>query len=459
MEGGYECEGAGMSAKARVDVDGSTPGDQRHAAPVEVNGTGRLIHPNTIPEEGRSHDVLIFAKAAGIRLWDVDGKEYIDGLSGLCNVNVGYGRRELARVAVQNLEDLSFGTLFWARGSTQAAELADKLADITPAGIERFFFTCGGSEAVETAIKLVRYANCANGRHDRIKIIGRHSSYHGVSLGALSATGAEAYREDFGPLVPGFIHIGQPWHADAAQELEECILKEGPETVAAFIAEPASLPAGLCVPSPTYWPDIRAICDKYDVALILDEVVTGFGRTGEMFASDHWGLSPDLIVMAKGITSGYLPLGAVGLQESFYRSIARLKKPLMHGFTAGGHPACCAVALKNIEIIESERLVERAASMGELLKGSLEDIAERCDLGEVRGMGLLCVLDLARRDRGAAINCRLDGREVCAEAARRGLLVREYREAVGLGPSLTVTEAEIAELTTLLEQSILAVSP
>jgi adenosylmethionine-8-amino-7-oxononanoate aminotransferase len=227
------------------------------------------------------------------------------------------------------------------------------LAEITPGGLERFFFTVGGSDAVDTAIKLVRHANILAGKPEKMTVIARRDGYHGMTMGGTTATGIAVFRTSIGPLLPGVVHVGQPgrWGDGAtAADLEQRILELGPENVAAFIGEPVSLPPGLAIPPDDYWPGIREVCTRYEVRVIADEVINGFGRTGRMFACDHWGLEPDLMTMSKGITSGYVPLGAVGLREELYQTLLGSTGILPHGFTAGGHPVACAVALANIEL-------------------------------------------------------------------------------------------------------------
>lgn len=380
---------------------------------------------------------------------DIDGNEWLDAAAGLLNVNVGYGRAELAEAAANALRQLSYGNLFFGRGSVHAAELVGTLAAITPPQINRFFLTLGGSDATDTSIKLVRYYNVTNGRPTKLHIIGRMQSYHGMSLGAWSVTGDEALWENFGPRLPGFSHISQPSADRGAEALEEEILRVGPENVAAFLAEPISMPARVNVPPDDYWPGIREVCDRYDVLLVADEVITGFGRTGRMFAMDHWGVVPDLVQMSKGLTSGYAPLGAVGIADRVAEALSN-ERDLFHGFTAAGHPSACAVAVENIRIVQTEALVEKSRLRGEYFRHELESLVGRSEAFEaVRGLGLLLALDVSDEVPQGARD------ELYRRLFDLRLLIRPYDHGVtvGFAPSLAITESEIDEIVDRVERA------
>jgi adenosylmethionine-8-amino-7-oxononanoate aminotransferase/mannose-6-phosphate isomerase-like protein (cupin superfamily) len=412
-----------------------------------------VIHPVSPVRHMDGTDLRIVESGRGLRLRDVSGREVLDAVSGLWNVAVGYGRPELAEAAAEALARIGFASLYFSRGSTETALLAARLAELTPVGIDRFFFTSEGSTAVDTAIKLVRYEHAQRGEPQRQKLIARWESYHGASIGSVGATGQPEFWQDFGIQLSDIHHISQPRGRadDAVAELEQTILEEGPETVAAFIAEPVSIPSGVVVPEPDYWPRIREICSRYGVRLILDEVVTGFGRTGKMFAAEHWALAPDVIVLSKGLTSGYFPLAAVGVSEEVFAGIARTDRVLMHGFTTGGHPAGCAVALRNLRLIDEEALVQRAANSGRLLHEALEALAKRTGIvAAVRSLGLLAALDIAVPGGGEADSKRV-GELVVAGMARRGVLVRSYGASIVLAPSLVVQNGEIDEIIETLE--------
>jgi adenosylmethionine-8-amino-7-oxononanoate aminotransferase len=433
---------------------------------TQVNAAARTTTGGR--REGETHSVLqmtrlqnaadsgalVVEEGSGIRLRDVHGHEYLDAIAGLFNVNVGYGRGELADVAADSLRKLSYGTNFFGRSTPPALDLAEKLAELTPSGITRFFMALGGSDAVDTAIKLVRHRNALAGKPAKVKIIARRDSYHGMTLGGTTATGQAPLRENVGPLLPGVLHVGQPDPADggaSAVELEKAIIKEGAETVAAFIGEPIALPPGVAIPPDDYWPAIRDVCDRHDVLLIADEVVNGFGRTGRMFACEHWGLEPDLMIMSKGLTSGYLPLGAVGMREDFFAGLSASNSILPHGFTAGGHPAACAVALANIDIIENEGLVQNAATVGAYMYDELLGMADRHDhVTEVRALGMLAAFDLAGHVTGAD-GTTFAGDWVTAALQERRVLVRNYKNTIAIGPSLAATRDDIDEIVARIE--------
>jgi len=417
---------------------------------IVADDVAHVVHPLTPLGGEMAKSVTVIVGGDGIRVQDAAGRKYIDACSGLWNVNVGYGRAELAEAAAEQLRNLGYATLYINRGNAPAARLATKLAEITPGNIARFFFSLGGSDANDTAIKLARFYNARRGHPEKYQIIARQEGYHGSTFGAMSATGETEFWRDFGPLLPGFTHIEQPQpdDRDAAQALEAEIVRLGSETVAAFIAEPICVPAGVSIPPATYWPAIRDVCTRYDVLLIADEVITGFGRTGRFFGLEHWDVVPDLLVVSKGLTSGYLPLGAVGMSSDFYEVISEPDRPFMHGFTTGGHPACCAVALRNIEIIEDELLIENARVVGDHLKVRLQAVCpDSSDVPSVRGLGMMAALDLAAEGKRAA---RFEisglGKRVETELRERGVLVRAFGDTIAIAPPLITTVTEIDEI-------------
>jgi adenosylmethionine-8-amino-7-oxononanoate aminotransferase len=394
---------------------------------------------------------LVITEADGLRVRDSDGREYIDALCGLVNVNVGYGRHELADVAAETMRRLSFGTNFFGRTTREALELSEKLAAITPRGIERFFFSVGGSDAMDSAIKLVRHANVLAGKPGKMTVIARRDGYHGMTFGGTTVTGQSILRERVGPLLPGVVHVSQPnpdGGALSAKELEAAILRDGPDTVAAFVGEPISLPPGVAIPPDDYWPAIREVCTRYDVKLIADEVVTGFGRTGRMFACEHWGLEPDVLTMSKGITSGYLPLGAVGIREELFEQLAASDTILPHGFTTGGHPVACAVALANIDIIEREGLVENSAEVGGHVAQRLQELAAaHHSVSGVRSLGLLGAYDLAGEAlMGDPADAPRAGVRLTALLMEQGVILRPYGNTMAFALALTATRSDIDDL-------------
>ena len=426
-----------------------------------------LIHAEVHFREFYRKEPVIITRAEGSTVYDTGGNAYLDAQGGLGLVNIGYGRKEIAAVAARQMEELMYYHTYFHFSNDAAVRLAAKLAAIGPAGLGKVFFTLGGAEAVESAAKLARLFQRAQGRPAGDKIICLNLAYHGNTMGALSATGLAKHKELFGPLVPGFIHIAAPdrfegpWGYDDAEAgaryaalLEECILAEGPETVAAFLAEPILGVGGVIIPPDDYWRQIRAICDKYGILWIADEVMTGFGRTGATWAVEHYGATPDVICTAKGLTSGYLPLGAILIRDGVIDAIAEADLPFTHGFTYAGHPVACQVALANIEIYERENLAEHAASMGALF---VERLSARQNpyIGEIRGKGLMIGVELVRR---AGSQERITGLGFAVEAAafKEGVItgVAPYREALLLTPPLVLTEAEVDRLVDVFDRVI-----
>jgi putrescine aminotransferase len=414
-----------------------------------------LIFPNgQINPENNS---TLIVRGNGIRLYDNLGNEYIDAISGLINVNVGYGRRDLNMAATEAM-DLGYSTLFFGRSHIFAENLAIKLAKITPAHIEHFFFTLGGSDANDTAFRLVRNLNVARGLPEKIKILARTSSYHGATLATMSAGGETARHISMGIRMPGFVNVSQPRPGfDAIAELKEVIEKEGPETIAAFIGEPIAYQAGMIVPSDDYWKQVRKICDENQIVLIIDEVLTGCGRTGKMFAIEHWEIAPDILTLSKGLTSGYLPLGAIGISSKYYSQVLSTlgSGEGILGFTGTGHPASCAVALKNLEIIEAEDLVENARLMGEYLAEQLLMMQTRSQyISGSRVLGLLAGLDVQTNNDGDRTSNALFCKRIVDLLKHRRIFVRPFNATIAIAPPLIVSRGEIDEICNAIEAAI-----
>lgn len=414
-----------------------------------------LIFPNgQINPENNS---TLIVRGNGIRLYDNLGNEYIDAISGLINVNVGYGRRDLNMAATEAM-DLGYSTLFFGRSHIFAENLAIKLAKITPAHIEHFFFTLGGSDANDTAFRLVRNLNVARGLPEKIKILARTSSYHGATLATMSAGGETARHISMGIRMPGFVNVSQPRPGfDAIAELKEVIEKEGPETIAAFIGEPIAYQAGMIVPSDDYWKQVRKICDENQIVLIIDEVLTGCGRTGKMFAIEHWEIAPDILTLSKGLTSGYLPLGAIGISSKYYSQVLSTlgSGEGILGFTGTGHPASCAVALKNLEIIEAEDLVENARLMGEYLAEQLLMMQTRSQyISGSRVLGLLAGLDVQTNNDGDRTSNALFCKRIVDLLKHRRIFVRPFNATIAIAPPLIVSRSEIDEICNAIEAAI-----
>ncbi|MFN8591477.1 MAG: aspartate aminotransferase family protein [Thermomicrobiales bacterium] len=446
------------------------PGAPSEAHPVEQSAREHVwIH--MLPwSEFESDNLRVFDRGEGARLYDVQGREYIDGISGLWVVNAGHGRREIAQAYADQAARLAYASVM-TYTTTPAVQLADKLAAITPGDLNRVFFVSGGSEAVETAIKIAKQVQSMRGFPKRYKIIARRRSYHGMTYGALSLT-ASHNETWFGPFMYGVYHVPHPdrYRSDfglegeaadimAAKYVEQEIINQGPETVAAVIGEPISTAAGVHVPSPKYWQMLRDICDRHGVLLIADEVINGFGRTGTMFATEQFGFVPDIMTTAKGLSSGYAPIAATIVRESIYDVFKENKEAVMgHLLTFGGHAAACAAALKNIEIFEEEGLVGQSAEKGRYLRSRLEELRAHPSVGDVRGVGLMHGLDLVRNKetkegwpKGHAFTARLG-----EETLKRGLVTRSW-DVIHFAPPLVVTKDEIDRMVEIVDESLTAV--
>src|SRR5262252_3767996 len=420
-----------------------------------------LHHPSAYPK------TRVWVSGEGAMLTDSTGREYIDGLSGLWNVNVGHGRKELGEAARAQMGTLAFTSAYAGGTNERAIELAEKLSALMYPSINAFFFTSGGAEASEKSFKTARFYWKAAGKPGKFKVISRMRAYHGVTLAAMSATGLAAFWPMFEPRTPGFSHIDAPdpyrfVHTDssvslgvaAANALERAILAEGPDTVAAFIAEPVQGAGGVIVPPDDYFARIREICTKYDVLLIADEVITGFGRTGRWFGLERYGVEPDIIQFAKGITSGYVPLGGIGVSDRVREAIDTVPpgKRWMHAFTYSGHPTCCAVALTNIEILERERLIDRAAASGARMLEKLRTLESLDGVGNVRGLGMMAAVEVvADKTTKQLFPAEIGvGQKLTDGMLDRGLSTRVAMDCICIAPPLVTTDAHIDRLVAIV---------
>jgi 4-aminobutyrate---pyruvate transaminase len=445
---------------------------------LAVRDVETLVHPYVNLASFRENGPLIFERGKGIYVYDSEGKPYIEGMAGLWCTALGYGNEELVEAAAAQMRKLSFAHLFTGRSHDPAIELAEKLKEIAPVQISKVFFCNSGSEANDTQIKLVWYLNNARGKPQKKKIISRMKAYHGVTVAAASLTGLAGNHRDFDLPLPGFLHAGCPHHyrfAHAgeseeefafrlADELDALIVKEGPDTVAAFIAEPVMGAGGVIVPPRTYFQKIMAVCAKHDVFVISDEVICGFGRLGTMFGCDKLGFKPQAISVAKALSSAYLPIAAVMIPELMYEALlAESKKIGMfgHGFTYGGHPVSAAVALKAIEIYQRERIIDKAAKRAPLFQARLRALNRHPLVGEARGLGLIGGVELVadKTSKRSFDPVHGVGARAVRFAEQEGLIVRVVAgDVLTLSPPLVIKAVEIEEmfnrLTRALDQTL-----
>jgi adenosylmethionine-8-amino-7-oxononanoate aminotransferase len=400
-----------------------------------------VIHPHAVV--GEPSAPTIWARGRGALLWDVDGTEYVDGTCGLWQCAVGHGRDELARAAAEQIEKLEFYASFWNFANEPSIRLAARLAELSPPGLDHVFFTNGGSEGIETAIKLVRLAWHTNAQPERNVIISRKSAYHGVGSASLAATGIPQLQEGFAPLAPGFIHLSTPTLTasvdELIDELERTIAEVGADGIAAFVGEPVMGVGGMIPPPEGYWPRVQDVLRAHGILLVLDEVVTAYGRTGHWFAAERYGLDADMIVTAKALTSGYIPMGAVLVHD---RVVGMLEgSTFRHGFTYNGHPVGAAVALANLQIIESENLLERAAETGQRMLERLHPALELAGVREVRGVGLML---------GVEVDPECDTTAVARGALERGVIVRASGQKIVISPPFVIETAQADRIVDVL---------
>ncbi|MBU0564825.1 aspartate aminotransferase family protein [Stutzerimonas xanthomarina] len=402
----------------------------------------------------------IITKASGVYLWDSEGHKILDGMAGLWCVNLGYGREELVEAATRQMRELPYYNLFFQTAHPPAVALAKAIADIAPAGMNHVFFTGSGSEANDTVLRMVRHYWAIKGQPAKKVVIGRWNGYHGSTIAGASLGGMKAMHEQGDGPIPGIEHIDQPyWFGEGgdmspeefgvriADQLEQKILEVGEDKVAAFIAEPIQGAGGVIIPPESYWPRVKEILARYDILFIADEVICGFGRTGEWFGSDYYGLEPDLMPIAKGLTSGYIPMGGVVVRDEVVHTLNEGGE-FYHGFTYSGHPVAAAVALENIRILREEKIVERVKTKtAPYLQSRWQELLEHPLVGEARGVGLLGALELVKnkktRERFADPGVGMLCREHCF---RNGLVMRAVGDTMIISPPLVISEEQIDEL-------------
>ncbi|BFM15676.1 aspartate aminotransferase family protein [Maricurvus nonylphenolicus] len=428
------------------------------------------FHPFTDQGDLNKKGTRIISKADGVYLWDTDGHKMLDGMAGLWCVAVGYGRDELVEAARQQMSELPYYNSFFQCTTPPAIKLAEKLAEVAPDHVNNVFFTGSGSESNDTVLRLVRHYWAVQGQPEKSVIISRKNAYHGSTVAGASLGGMGYMHKQGGLPIPGIEHIDQPyWFEEGgdltpeefglqrAQLLEEKILELGVEKVAAFIGEPLQGAGGVIIPPSTYWPEIQRICDKYGILLIADEVICGFGRTGNWFGSDTFGIKPDFMPIAKGLSSGYLPIGGVMFSDRVAEVLKNEAGEINHGYTYSGHPAAAAVALKNLEIIQDEKLVERVAEdTGPYLQDRWQELLDHPLVGETRGVGLVCALELVK-DKTTRERLAPDGKAggLCRDfCTSNGLVMRATGDIMLISPPLTITRDEIDELIEKAKKSL-----
>ena len=423
------------------------------------------LHPYTNAVKHQQIGPRIIERGEGIYVYDDQGKQYIEGMAGLWSVAVGFNESRLVEAAQRQMQKLPFYHTFTHKTHTPSIELAEKLVQLTDGSMSHAFFTNSGSEANDTVIKMIWYYNNALGRSQKKKIIARNKGYHGVTVAAASLTGLAPNHKGFDlPLpqmkhttCPHFYREGLPGETEEAfatrmaQDLEALILREGPDTIAAFIGEPVMGAGGVIVPPASYWDKIQAVCRKYDVLIIADEVITGFGRLGTLFGSQKFDIQPDIMVLSKQITSSYLPLAAILLNKQVHDVISQHSGELGtfgHGYTTSGHPVTTAVALENIKIIEERGLVENAARTGEVLQSSLRALGDHPLVGEVRGVGLIAAVELVadKASRRPFDPLGKAGAAIYERAHQHGLIIRGVQDSVAFCPPLIITEDQVRDM-------------
>ena len=428
------------------------------------------LHPFTDHKILAEQGVRVITRADGVYLWDSEGNRLLDAMAGLWCVNLGYGRRELIDAAARQLEQLPYYNTFFQSATPPVIELSAMLAEITPAGFNRVFFANSGSEANDTTVKMVRYYWNLMGQPNKKTIISRDYAYHGVTMAAASLSGLPPMHEPFDLPLPRFVHTAAPyWYkhgADltpeecglaTARALETKIRELGAENVGAFIGEPIMGAGGLIVPPDNYWPEIQRICRLYDVLLIADEVICGFGRTGHWFGSDCYGIEPDFMTMAKGLSSGYLPISGVMIHDRVAAPMFDKGGEFVHGFTYSGHPVAAAVAIENLRIMRAEKLVDTVGGQsGPYLQARLRELAGHPLVGEVRGVGLIAGVELVA-DKGLRKSFDPEGRAgiLCRDACMaHGVIVRATRDVIVMSPPLIISQGEIDELVAALAKAL-----
>ncbi|WP_372830801.1 aspartate aminotransferase family protein [Pontibacterium sp.] len=432
-------------------------------AVVQATDAEHHLHPFTNTGALNKKGARVICKGEGVYLWDSEGQKILDGMAGLWCVNMGYGRKELVDAATKQMNELAYYNTFFQTTHTPAAELAKEIASVTPGDLNHIFFANSGSEAIDTIIRMVRQYWAIKGKPYRNILISRENAYHGSTVGGTSLGGMSGMHKQGAPLVPNIERIRQPyWYGEAddmseeefgiacAKALEEKILEVGPDNVAAFVGEPIQGAGGVIVPPANYWSEIQKICQKYDILLAADEVICGFGRTGSWFGSDTLEIKPDIISMAKGLSSGYLPIAAVAVGDRIANALIEHDDDFNHGFTYSGHPVAAAVAIENIRLMKEENIVEYVGKdIGPYFQQKLrETLSEHPLVGHIEGVGLVAGIALVKdKEAKELFPSDLDIGMICRDHCfNNGLIMRAVGSRMVLSPPLVISHAEVDEL-------------
>jgi putrescine---pyruvate transaminase len=438
---------------------------QKHNAKIQWHPMG---HPNDSEEK----QPTIICKGEGVHIEDINGHRVVDGVGGLWNVNCGYGRTEIKEAVMKQMDELVFYSTFKGTTHPRSIELSHVLMEMLDVeNMKRVMFSSGGSDAVETALRIARQYWKMLGFKDRYKFISLRQGYHGTHFGGASVNGNNRFRRNYEPLLAGCYHLDSPWlyrnpYTNNAKELGEIcaaqldreITFQGADTVAAFIAEPVQGAGGLIVPPENYFPLVRDVCDKHGVLFIADEVITGFGRTGSMFGSRGWGVKPDIMCLAKGITSGYIPLGATVVNERIDEAFKNNKDgfgAIYHGYTYSGHPVACAAALATLQIVKDENLPENAAKQGKYLMKRLKKLEGYPSVGDIRGKGLMAAIEFVEDKKTKKAKNPNFANQIAQLMYQSGAMVRVSGNMIIISPPLVIQEREVAVIADALENALI----
>jgi 4-aminobutyrate---pyruvate transaminase len=432
---------------------------------AEARDVAYHLHAYTNAKKHLEIGPLVIDRGEGVHVFDTAGNRYIEAMAGLWSVAVGFGEARLVQAATRQMEKLPFYHNFSHKSHGPLIDLAEKLVTMSPAPMSKAFFTNSGSEANDTVLKLIWYRSNALGLSARKKVIARERAYHGVTIASASLTGLPNNHRSFDLPIPGILRAGSPHHwRDAqpgeteeafatrrAEELEQLILAEGPETIAAFFGEPVMGAGGVIVPPRTYWAKIQAVLRKYDILLVADEVICGFGRTGKMFGCQTYDIQPDILVLSKALSSSYLPISAFLANDKVLDPVIAESDRIGtfgHGFTGGGHPVAAAVALESVRLIEERNLVQNASASGERLRAGLNQLKDHPLVGEVRGVGLIAAVELVvdKTTKAALEPVGRLGGLVSAEMQSQGVISRNMGDAIAFCPPLIITASEVDDL-------------